>query len=117
MRDFKKLVVWEKFHKLVLAIYKATTHFPKDEVFGITSQLRRAAVSIPCNIAEGAGRNSNPDFNRFLSIAMGSASETEYLLLLSFELGYLTPYTFKLLNDELIQSKKMLNSFSSKLKD
>ncbi|MCO4291841.1 four helix bundle protein [Solitalea sp. MAHUQ-68] len=116
MRNFKQLLVWQKSHKLVLLIYKASSKFPKEESFGITSQLRRAVVSIPCNIAEGCGRETAPDLARFLSIAMGSASETEYLILLSRDLEYLTDTEFMLLNDELIESKKMLNTLIRKIK-
>ena len=73
MKDFKELKVWEKAHKLAVAIYKATLTFPKTEVYGLTSQMRRAGVSIPANIAEGCGRRSEVEFARFLQIAMGSS--------------------------------------------
>jgi len=89
MKDFRDLQVWHKAHELTQRVYRASTGFPKEEVYGIRAQLRRAAVSIPTNIAEGCGRGSDGDFARFLQIAMGFASEVEYLLLLSRELGYL----------------------------
>jgi four helix bundle protein len=89
MKDFRKLDVWAKAHALTLAIYRVTAGFPTEERYGLTSQLRRAALSIPTNITEGCGRNTDAEFNRFLEIAMGSASETEYLLLLSFDLKYI----------------------------
>lgn len=88
MQDFRKLLVWEKSHKLTLSIYNLTHSFPKEEMYGLTSQIRRASSSVPINIAEGCGRGSDADFARFLQIAFGSVSETEYLLLLCFELGY-----------------------------
>lgn len=78
MKDFKKLKAWEKSHQLTLAIYKVTRSFPKDELYGLTSQMRRASVSIPANIAEGCGRGSDAELARFCHIAMGSASELEY---------------------------------------
>jgi four helix bundle protein len=83
MRDFRELKVWHKAHQLTLAVYSATKTFPRDELYGLTSQIRRAAVSIGANIAEGAGKNSPAEFGRFLQIALGSASELEYHLLLS----------------------------------
>jgi four helix bundle protein len=90
LQDFRKLKVWEKGHQLTLAVYKATLSFPQEELYGLTNQVRRACASIPTNIAEGCGRGSNPEFKHFLQIAMGSASETEYQLLLAHDLEYLT---------------------------
>ena len=81
MSDYRKLVVWEKAHKLVLEVYRVTMTFPKEELFGLTSQIRRASASIPANIAEGSGRGSDAEMARFLHIALGSASELEYHLL------------------------------------
>ena len=83
MKDFRQLKVWEKAHQLALAVYKATKDFPKEELYGSTSQIRRASMSIPTNIAEGCGRNTDAEFARFLQISMGSASETEYQLMLA----------------------------------
>jgi len=78
LKDFRKLKVWEKSHDLTLAVYKATAAFPRKELYGLTSQIRRACASIPANIAEGCGRGGDPELARFLQIAMGSASELEY---------------------------------------
>jgi four helix bundle protein len=89
MKDFRKQKVWQKSHKLTLEIYKVTIDFPPDELYGLTSQLRRSCASIPANIAEGCGRQSDADFSRFLQIALGSAAELEYHLLLSHDLGFM----------------------------
>ncbi|MFB3915145.1 MAG: four helix bundle protein [Terriglobales bacterium] len=89
MRNFRDLKVWEKSHRVTLAVYRQTAAFPKSELYGLTSQIRRSAASIAANIAEGAGKNSNPDFGRYLQIALSSASELEYHLLLANDLGYL----------------------------
>lgn len=87
MKGFRNLIVWQKSHQLALDIYKLTAEFPNEEKFGITSQIQRAAVSIPNNIAEGSGRKSNKEFAQFLSISLGSANEVEYLIELSKDLG------------------------------
>lgn len=116
MQDFRNLKVWEKSHKLVLAIYAATREFPKTEQYGLTSQTRRSASSIPSNIAEGVGRGSDADLARFLQIAFGSASELEYQLLLASELDYLDKNTYQQLDDELTQIKRMLSVFMQKLR-
>lgn len=116
MKDFRDLRVWEKAHSTVLDIYRETRSFPRDEQFGLTSQLRRAAVSIPSNIAEGCGRGSDTDFARFLQNSMGSASEVEYQLLLSHDLDYLQQNAYRQLNDEVVQIKKMLSSFMQTLR-
>lgn len=92
MKDFKTLKVWEKSHALTLDIYKISNSFPKEEMFGLTSQIRRAATSIGLNIAEGCGRGTDADFRRFLQIAFGSACEVEYCILLSFDLEYIDKY-------------------------
>ncbi len=117
MKDFRILTVWEKSHRLTLEIYKTTTVFPKDELYGLTSQLRRATSSIPTNIAEGCGRGSDPDFKRFLQIAFGSASETEYLLMLATDLNYLDSLKAKSLGNGIEEIKKMLSSLISKIKN
>ena len=90
MRDFKKLQIWEMSHKLTLYIYDITASFPKSETFGLTSQLRRAVASVPTNIAEGCGRNSNTDTAHFIQIAIGSLCETEYHIILAHDLGYIS---------------------------
>src|SRR5271165_6306704 len=87
MRDFRQLEVWVLAHQLVLRVYNVTQEFPKHELYGLTSQMRRCSVSIAANIAEGCGRTGNGDLHRFLSMAMGSAVELEYFLLLSRDLG------------------------------
>ena len=112
MRNFQDLTIWVKSHELTLKIYSATQLFPKEELFGLISQMRRSSSSIPTNIAEGCGRNSNPDFKRFLTIATGSSSELEYQLILSKDLKYLSEPTFKELLNELIEIRKMIYSFS-----
>src|SRR4051794_36122892 len=89
MKNFRDLQVWEKSHRLTLAVYKFTAKFPMDERFGLVSQMRRCAASIPANIAEGCGRRGNGEFHKFLQIATGSASELAYHLLLAKDLGYL----------------------------
>lgn len=93
MKDFRNLKVWEKSHQLALAVYKATSTFPRHELYGLTSQIRRACASIPANIAEGCGRSGDAELARFLQIAMGSASELEYHLLLARDLGFLSAPT------------------------
>ncbi|UMB60317.1 four helix bundle protein [Lutibacter sp. A80] len=90
MRDFKKYEIWKLSHKLTLDIYELTNDYPKNEIYGLTSQIRRACSSIPTNISEGCGRDSDAEFNRFLTIALGSANETEYLIILSKDLNYIT---------------------------
>lgn len=117
MRDFRNLQFWIKSHEFTLAVYKATKAFPREEQFGLTSQLRRSASSMPSNIAEGCGRHTNADFRRFLDIAMGSASEAEYQLLLSHELGYMNEATHEELSSSLIEFRKMLNAYISQLRD
>ncbi len=116
MQDFKKLVVWEKSHLMVLKIYKVTKNYPKEEMFGLTSQIRRCAVSIPSNIAEGCCRSSKSDFNRFLFIAMGSASELEYQIMLSNDLEYIDVDLFNELTKQIQEIKRMLTSLIKKVK-
>lgn len=116
MRDFKTLQVWQKSHALVLALYRITGTFPKDEMYGLTSQIRRAAVSIPANIAEGCGRNGDAELARFLQISMGSASEVEYYLQLALDLSFIRLEVFTPLERDLVEVKRMLNSFLQKLR-
>jgi four helix bundle protein len=108
MKDFRQLKVWDKAHQLTLAAYRSTQGFPSDERFGLTSQIRRCCASIPANIAEGCGRVSDGDFQRFLQIAMGSASELDYHLLLARDLGYLTKSAYDDLAAQLHEVKSML---------
>ena len=115
MRDFRELKVWQKAHRCALEIYRHTQGFPADERFGLTIQLRRAAVSVASNIAEGCGRDGERDFARFLSIAAGSASEVEYQLLLARDLGYLPDELHRQLDAQINEVKRMLNSFIRKV--
>jgi four helix bundle protein len=116
VQDFHQLKVWQKAHAVTLAVYKATGCFPKEELYGLTSQMRRAAVSIPSNIAEGCGRDSQPQFANFLQIAFGSASELEYQLLLACDLGLLNPPGYAALNIEVVEAKRMLASLIQKVR-
>ena len=110
MRDFKRLQVWERSHKLTLRIYELTYLFPREEMYGLTSQTRRACASVPTNIAEGCGKDTPADFARFLQIAVGSASETEYLILLARDLKYLNDNQYLELIDEIVSIRKMLTA-------
>lgn len=116
MQNFRKLKVWEKAHELTLRMYNLTSQFPREEIYGLRSQIRRACASIPTNIAEGCGRNSSADFARFLQIAMGSASEIEYLILLAYDLKYFNPSQYADLTDATIEVKKMLTALLKKLR-
>ena len=115
MKDFHSLKVWEKSHSLTLAIYRATNNFPKDEMYGLRSQIRRTSASIPANIAEGCGRHGDAEFGRFLYIAMGSACELEYHLLLGRDLGFLNYPDYERLSLEVAEVKRMLTGFIKKL--
>jgi four helix bundle protein len=116
MRDFRNLQVWDKAHSLTLNVYKATMSFPKEELYGLTSQIRRSSASIPTNIAEGCGRNGEAELARFISISMGSASELEYQLLLAHDLNYLDQDTYTNLHEKVIEVKRMLAGFFKTLK-
>jgi four helix bundle protein len=116
LRDFRELRVWERAHLLTVDIYRSTEQFPKSEQFGLTSQIRRAAVSVPTNIAEGCGRGSRTELARFCQIAMGSASELEYLLLLAHEVRYLEPDDYDRVFSKTIEVKKMLSTFITRLR-
>ncbi len=116
MKDFRKLKVWQKSHRLTLATYKATATFPREEIYGLTNQIRRSCASISANIAEGCGRSGEIELARFLQIGMGSASELEYHLLLAHDLGFLKTSTYEQLNGEVSEVKRMLTSFIQRLK-
>ncbi len=116
MRDFRKLKVWEKSHRLVLAIYNATGTFPREETYGLAAQLRRCCVSIPANIAEGCGRSGEAELGRFMLIAMGSASELEYNLLLARDLGYLDAQDYQELSREAGEVKRMLSTLITRVR-
>jgi four helix bundle protein len=108
MKDFRKLEVWEKSHALVLDVSNSTSQFPQEELYGLTSQMWRAALSIPANSAEGCGRGSDSDFARYVQIAMGSASELEYELLVSRDLGFLDASIQAKLDKQVQSAKQML---------
>jgi four helix bundle protein len=115
MKDFRRLKVWEKAHALALQVYAATAKFPRDELFGLTSQIRRCSASIGANIAEGCGKRGNNEFQRFLQIAAGSASELDYHLLLARDLQYLTEGEYQKLANDLTELRKMLTSLLTKV--
>ena len=108
VRDFRGLEVWQKAHELTLHAYRATDRFPRAEQFGLTAQIRRSSAGIPTNIAEGCGRSSQPEFAHFLHVALGSASELEYQLFLSAELGFLNQETHERMQSEVVGVKQML---------
>lgn len=116
MKDFRELQVWQRSHQLTLGIYRVTKKFPKEELFGLTSQMRRASASISANIAEGCGRDGDAELKRFLNIALGSACELDYHLLLASELGYLAQVDSRPLAKEALELRRMLGAFIQKLK-
>lgn len=116
MKDFRDLQVWHKAHQLTLAVYQLTAAFPQEERYGLTAQLRRSSSSIAANLAEGCGRNSDAELGRFCSIAMGSASELEYHLLLARDLKLLRDAEHTGLADQTIEVKRMLTGLLQKLR-
>ena len=115
MRDFRKHKIWQRSHQLTLDIYKQTINFPKAERYGLVSQMRRSAASVPANIAEGCGR-SEGDFGRFLQIAMGSATELEYHLILTSDLNHIQEDKAEVLIEELQQIKRMIVTYMRKVR-
>lgn len=115
MKDFRNLKVWQKAHQLVLALYPITTSFPREETYGLASQIRRAASSIPSNIAEGCGREGDPELARFCIIARGSASELEYQLLLARDLKLIQLKDYETLSEQTVEIKRMLTVLVQKL--
>jgi len=115
MKNFRDLSVWQKAHALTLAIYRITKTFPREELFGLTSQMQRSGSSIAANIAEGCGRRTDRDFARFLQNSFGSASELEYELILSYDLALLKKDEFDQLSLAVVEVKKMLAAFLRKL--
>jgi four helix bundle protein len=109
-RNFQDLIVWQKAHQFVLGVYRTTKRFPREEVYGLTSQFRRAAVSIPANIAEGFKKKGRPDKVRFMNVAQGSLEECRYYLILTSDLGY--GETMELFR-QLEEVSKMLGSYSA----
>jgi four helix bundle protein len=116
MRAHHNLDVWRKAVDFVVLIYEKTESFPKEEKFGLTSQVRRAAVSIPANIAEGAARKSDKEFLQFLYVSQGSASEVETEILIAYRLGFLSESDYKLLNESLDNIGRMITGLSNHLK-
>ena len=116
MQNYKDLKVWEMAHQFTLNVYSVTKQFPKEEMFGLTTQLRRAAASIGANIAEGCGRSSQADLARFLQISLGSANESEYFLLLANDIGYLQGDAFESLYKQVNEVKAMLISLIQKVR-
>jgi len=116
MQNFKELKVWEKAHQITLSIYKVSAAFPKEEIYSLTNQLRRAASSIPANIAEGCGKNTQADLANFLNISLGSTNEAEYFLILSRDLDYLTEEQFTILSNSINEVKAMLISLIGRVR-
>jgi four helix bundle protein len=117
MQDFRNLKVWQKAHSLTLDVYRRPARFPDNERFGLTSQLRRSCASIAANLAEGCARSGDAEFARFVNIALSSASETDYHLLLARDLSYLPESDYVPLLAQISEVKRMLNSFERTLRD
>ncbi|WP_276166956.1 four helix bundle protein [Zobellia alginiliquefaciens] len=115
MRDYRKYKVWELGHEITLNVYKSTQNFPKQEIYGIVSQMRRAAYSIPSNITEGCKRESDAEFRRFPIISQGSVNELEYFTVLTKDLGYLEQQVFAELNDKVDKIRRSLNNLINKI--
>jgi four helix bundle protein len=115
VKDFRELKVWQKAHDLTLAVYRVTAAFPREELYGLTSQLRRASASVAANLSEGCGRNTDAEFARYCSIAMGSASELEYHLLLARDLQLFKPGEYEELAPRATELKRMLTALLQKL--
>jgi len=115
LQEFRKLDVWKRAHGLVLAVYRASQDLPKEEVFGITIQLRRAATAIPTRIAEGCGRETSPEFIADLRRSVAASNELDYLLLLAKDLGYLKPEFHESLSAETVEVRKMIYGLLRKL--
>ena len=116
MGDFRKLEVWQIAHKVACEVYRETVNFPKTEAYGLTSQLRRSAASIPANIAEGCGRRGDLEFGRFVRISLGSATELQYHLLLSHDVGFLASSPFESLSAQVLRVQGMLAGLNRALK-
>ena len=117
MRDFKKLDIWTLAHDLTLEIYKASATFPREEMFGLTSQIRRSVASIPTNIAEGCGRNGKTDTAHFIQIAIGSLCETEYHIILAHDLKYISESNYINFIDKLNSLRRMMITFNNLLRN
>jgi four helix bundle protein len=116
VQDFRKLAVWQRAHSLTLKLYGFCATFPQEELFGLTSQLKRAAASVPANIAEGCGRGGGADFARFLQIAQGSASELEYHLLLARDLGFVKEPDYQSAITEVTEIRRMLTALTQRVR-
>ncbi len=116
MKNFKNLKIWQNGIEMVVEVYQITETFPKEEVYGLTGQIKRSAVSIPSNIAEGAGRGSNKDFNRFLDVALGSSFELETQLIIANKLEFLNDTDFDKLNQQIDEEQKMIIGLQKSLK-
>ena len=117
MRNYRDLQVWTKAHLLTLELYRVSRAFPREEIYGLTSQLRRAASSIGANLAEGCGRRTSNELARFVRIAMGSASELDYHLVLCHDLGFLKAADYERSAKGLTEVRKMLTSFLSRIEE
>jgi four helix bundle protein len=116
MQDYQKLKVWEKAHRLAMDVYRSSEGFPKRDGVALTAQLRRAAFSIPANIAEGAGKSGNTEFRRFLDIALGSAAETHYHLMAARDIGILENHTYDDLSSRVVEVRKMLSGLIKRVR-
>jgi four helix bundle protein len=116
MRSYKTLIVWQRAHKLVLEVYKTTDSFPVSERYGLTSQIRRAAVSIPANIAEGCSRGTDLDTAHFFQIGLGSAAELSYELLLARDLGFMSDDSYQSMVSEVEEISRMLNTLAKQFR-
>ena len=117
MRNYRDLVVWAKAHDLVLDVYRSTRAFPREELYGLTSQIRRASASIPANLAEGCGRRSDGEMARFVQIAMGSGSELSYHFFLARDLAFLEETSYQRLKDRLDEIMRMLSSLQATVRE
>jgi four helix bundle protein len=114
--SFTDLVAWQEAHKLVLMIYKITKHFPKEEIFGLTSQIRRSSISISSNISEGFSRSSHKEKLQFYSISLGSITELQDQLLISKDVGYINNIEFNTIADQSVVTSKLVNGLMKKVK-
>ena len=116
MQDFRQLEVWRRSYSLALAVYRATRRFPAEERYGLAAQIRRCSISVPSNIAEGCGRQTDADFRRFLHIAMGSSAELQCQLMLARDLGLLEHQVYDRLLGDVTTTRRLLNALISRLK-
>jgi four helix bundle protein len=116
MKDFKNLKIWQHGINLVVDVYQASKNFPPEELYGLTSQVRRSAVSIPSNIAEGSGRDSDKDFCRFLDISLGSSFELETQIIIAHKLDFLSEEVYVDLTEKIREEQKMISGLHKKIK-